>query len=91
MIYIRTDNKIMMHIGHTSQEVNNDTGYLPLCVRENIILMSNYKLYNCIPKMYGSFTLKKILLDDDNFDYTVDLTNPTDFANGFVKNKFRMV
>jgi hypothetical protein len=37
--------------------------------------------------MHSGYTLIKILLDsdDDNFDYTVDLTNPTDFTNRFVK------
>jgi hypothetical protein len=58
------------------KEISNNTGYLPLYVYINVVLMTDYKLYVVLS---GSNTLSKIKM---SLDYVIDLT---DFTNAFVK------
>lgn len=47
MYYItESDNKIMAwNCNGVNVEIINNTGYLPLCLKDDIVLMSNNKLY----------------------------------------------
>jgi hypothetical protein len=74
MYYITHDNKIMAwHSIGTDIEVINNTGYLPLCMKGDIVLMSNNKLY--VIKMFERYKLceltikmKSCVLNNDDFN-----------------------
>jgi hypothetical protein len=81
MIYISSNDKIMMKNCHDKPiiEIVNNTGYLPLHILSNIILMDNYKLYTVLREIgYKLFELNMT----DNTDYIVD---QCDFNEEFVK------
>lgn len=86
MIYISSDNKIMICDYTKSSEIINDTGYIPICVYSNIILMSDHKLYvvtysDIVLHMLGGYKITKIVLMSGE-DYYVE---PDNFTNKFVK------
>lgn len=74
MIYIDHNDKIMVNYNSTRlKEITNDTGFLPLCVYYNVVLLSNYKLYR-VNHLYGTLRLIQmetgkdyVLVDADNF------------------------
>lgn len=83
MIYIDPDNKIIVkYLFGERQEVINNTGYLPLCVRDNIILMSDGELYS-VP--YSNYKLSKINFGHNCHCYVVE---SADFTDRFVKIDF---
>lgn len=76
MIYIDSDDKIMMKYdaNHNLKEVANDTGFVPLSVHCDVILMDNHKLYHV---NISCGTLSAIQLETRE-DYIVDVDNFTD-------------
>jgi hypothetical protein len=80
MIYIVNDD-IVVNFGQYRESiyVDNDTGYYPLCIRSDAILMSNNKLY--IVNNWPRYKLFEIKLKSKE-DYSV---YPDDFTCVYVK------
>lgn len=75
MIYITSDNKIMRCgiIDKTNWIViTNNTGYMPLCIYCNIVLMSNYKLYVVTYKFDELIELVMVNGEDYRVDDSAD-------------------
>lgn len=79
MIYINNTNIFMRcNTTGTISHVSNNTGYFPLRVYDNILLMSDGKLYTII----CNNELSILKIDSESDDYMVD---STDFTDKFVK------